>query len=196
MGRRNLCAKRAWALDGRKRAWALVGGAAAFACVACGGAKERGPAIGSSTAPVGGATVSADGGVVSGPPLSPLPSDFRTSMTHVTAARFLSKGHAGGRWDAEVYADPAGAEALHAEKWPVAAGTRFVEEHFERSDGGAGPLMMMEKRPPGFDPAHGDWRYVAVGTRGEVVKDGAIESCAGCHGEAPGDHVFRVGGEK
>jgi hypothetical protein len=53
--------------------------------------------------------------------------------------------------------------------------------------------MMMEKRAPGFDPPHGDWRYVVVGAHGDVVKDGVVESCAGCHGDAPRDHVFRVG---
>jgi hypothetical protein len=115
-------------------------------------------------------------------------------MTHVSGARFLSKGHAGGRWDADVYANDAGAAALGVERGEVPAGARFVEEHFERSDGGAaGPIMMMEKRAPGFDPGGGDWRYVTVGARGDVVKDGVVESCAGCHGEAPGDHVFRVG---
>jgi hypothetical protein len=51
---------------------------------------------------------------------------------------------------------------------------------------------MMEKRAAGFDPARGDWRYVAVGSNGEVAGDGAIESCAGCHGDAPHDHLFRV----
>jgi len=136
----------------------------------------------------------ADGGPGVGPALNPVPADFRTSMTHLSAARFLSRGHAGGRWDAEVYADPAGADALRGEHWPVPVGARFVEEHFERSDAGAGPVMMMEKRPPGYDAARGDWRYVAVTARGEVVKDGILESCAGCHGEAPGDHVFRMGG--
>ena len=138
-----------------------------------------------------------DGGAEGGGPLaSPVPADFRTSMTRLTAGRVLSKGHAGGRWDVEVFADPAGAEALLRERWPVPVGARFVEEHFERNDAGAGPIMMMEKRAAGFDPARGDWRYVAIGTRGDVVKDGVIEGCAGCHGEAPGDHVFRVGEPK
>jgi hypothetical protein len=106
----------------------------------------------------------------------------------VSAARFFSRGHAGGRWDADVYANDAGAEALRA--GTAAPGARLVEEHFERADGGAGPIMMMEKRAPGFDAEHGDWRYVAVGARGDVVKDGPIESCAGCHGDAPRDHLF------
>ncbi len=113
-------------------------------------------------------------------------------MTRITSARFLSKGHAGGRWDAEVYASHAAAPALGATDALVAVGSLFVEEHFERTDGGAGPILVMEKRPPGFDAAHGDWRYVAIGARGDVVKDGVIDSCAGCHGDAPKDHLFRI----
>jgi hypothetical protein len=132
-----------------------------------------------------------DGGAA--PVASPVPSDFRTAMTKVNGARFLSRGHAGGRWDVDVYADDAGTSALATELGPVPAGARFVEEHFERADGGAGPIMMMEKRPAGFDAAHGDWRYVAVSSRGEVVADGPVASCAACHGDAPHDHLFRAG---
>ncbi len=177
------------------RACAVGGIVAGAALAACGGG-ARGPVVGSSSAATGGgSTILADGGTAAAPPLNPVPADFRTSLTRVSTTRFPSRGHASGRWDVDVYADPAGAEALRGEHWPVPVGARFVEEHFERGDGGAGPVMMMEKRPPGFDSARGDWRYVAVGTRGEVVKDGIVESCAGCHGEAPGDHVFRVGGE-
>ncbi len=136
--------------------------------------------------------VDAGAGKIGAP--SPVPSDFRTSMVRVSGARFLSKGHAGGRWDADVYANRAGADALAVERGAIAPGALFIEEHFERGDGGAGgPIMMMEKRAPGFDAERGDWRYVAVGARGEVVKDGVVESCAGCHGDAPRDHVFRVG---
>jgi hypothetical protein len=49
---------------------------------------------------------------------------------------------------------------------------------------------MMEKMPPGFAEAHGDWRYSVVD--GKAVTVGAIESCASCHDEAPHDHLFRV----
>jgi len=174
---------------------ALGVSAVVLGAVAC-GPSERGPVIGSSNAATGGgSSTNLDGGMLSAVPLNPVAMDFRTSMTRVNPSRFLSRGHASGRWDVDVYADKAGAEALRGEHWPVPAGAHFVEEHFERSDGGAGPIMMMEKRAPGFDTAHGDWRYTAIGTKGEVVKDGIVESCAACHGEAPGDHVFRVGGE-
>jgi hypothetical protein len=150
--------------------------------------------IGASNVPAGAAhpgAAGADGGSSGPPAANPIPSDFRASMTRV-GGRFSSKGHAGGRWDALVYADAKGLAAMNDEHAPVAEGARLVEEHFERSDGGAGPIMMMEKKGAGFDATGGDWRYVAVGSRGEVVKDGVVESCSGCHGEAPGDHLFRV----
>jgi hypothetical protein len=140
-----------------------------------------------SLAPDSGAPAEATGLAVLG--------DFHSQMTRVTTGRIPSRGHAGGRWTAEVYADtPASAALLRAEGGAsvVPAGTKFTEEHFERGDAGAGPIFLMEKRPPGFDPRNGDWRYAAVSSRGELVNDGPIESCAACHSDAPGDHLFRV----
>jgi hypothetical protein len=69
-----------------------------------------------------------------------------------------------------------------------ASGSRFIEEHFEHGTSRAGPLYMMEK-------VGTDWRYTAVGPRGELVKEGLLPACEGCHAEAPDDHVFRVGDE-
>ncbi len=153
----------------------------------------------STTSPVAETTNRGDGGRS---PANVIPGDFRSTFAKVNRARFVSNGHAGGRWDVDVYVSDAGAEAFRAERGPVPLGTRLVKEHFERStnrdrddDGGApaaGPLMMMEKVAPGFDPEHGDWRYVVVGKSGEVLKDGPISSCAGCHDDAPHDHLFRV----
>jgi hypothetical protein len=99
-----------------------------------------------------------------------------------------------------VWADAAGLAALKSAARAVPVGARFLEEHFERAEGEPardsrekrGPIMMMEKRPPGFDPAHGDWRYVVVGASGDVVKDGVVDTCAGCHGDAPADHLFAI----
>ena len=162
----------------------------------CGGctAKSNLAAIGTSNG--GGPATTApivDGGAATGTAIAnPIPSDFRTSMTRANATRFVSKGHAGGRWEADVYGASSALQTLRVERGAVPVGTRFVEEHFERGDAGAGPVFMMEKRPAGFDAARGDWRYVAVGASGEVAGDGAIESCAGCHGDAPHDHLFRV----
>ncbi|MEO8878475.1 MAG: cytochrome P460 family protein, partial [Polyangiaceae bacterium] len=83
-----------------------------------------------------------------------------------------------------------------AGQFPV--GTRFVEAHFEKAssalpvDEAAGPLFMMEKMAPGFDKDHGDWRFVAVSSIGELVEQGKIESCVGCHDDAPHDHTFAI----
>jgi hypothetical protein len=124
-----------------------------------------------------------------------IPPDFRESMTKVNHARLVSNGHAAGRFEVDVYANELGKEALAKEHGEVPAGARFVEEHFERAGASAGKtaaIMMLEKRERGFDAARGDWRYVVVGSTGELVKEGVIESCAGCHGDAPHDHLFRV----
>ncbi len=69
----------------------------------------------------------------------------------------------------------------------------LVEEHFEKSgSGGPGPVMVMEKRAKGFSPEHGDWRYTVVGSAGQLVKDGVVDSCAGCHDDAPTDGLFPI----
>jgi hypothetical protein len=172
--------------------------AALFAAVlaACAGCAPRSDlrGIGTSTGGGGGATGESDGGVAtSAPRSSPVPADFRTWARLNAGSRFVSLGHAGGRWEADVYADANGASALsRAAAGHAPVGSRFVEEHYERGDAGAGPIFMMEKRSPGFDPAHGDWRYVAVGAGGDVAADGPVPGCTGCHDEAPGDHLFRA----
>jgi hypothetical protein len=167
-----------------------------WACVALSACAGRAPVVGVSggggreASSAGAATE--DGGAARS---TAIPADFRESMTKVNHARFVSNGHAAGRFDVDVYANAAGAEALVKERGEVPAGARFVEEHVERGGsmaGKVGAIMMMEKRERGFDPERGDWRYVVVGAAGELVKDGVIESCAGCHADAPHDHLFRV----
>jgi hypothetical protein len=70
----------------------------------------------------------------------------------------------------------------------IEPGAVLVMELFLHATTTAGPTFMMEKRPAGFDPARGNWRYVVVD--GANVADGALDLCAGCHSEAPHDHVF------
>jgi hypothetical protein len=144
------------------------------------------------------ADAGAEAGVSRGNPLAQWAS---LGLEPASSARFVSKGHAADRWDAQVSSDRAGLDVLRGARGDVPVGTVFVMEHFERGgaaggDGGAdrGPVFAMEKRPPGFDPAGGDWRYVAVGASGEVKGDGVIEACAACHADAPHDHVFPIRG--
>lgn len=169
--------------------------ASVCAAEACGG--PSGALVGASDRPAGGAIArgTRDGGALDGAPA--LPADYRTNFTKVNKARFVSSGHASGRWDVDVYANEPALRALVTRTREAPVGTIIVEEHFEKSagnmpSGGQGPVMVMEKRAKGFAPEHGDWRYTVVGSAGQLVKDGVVDSCAGCHDDAPTDGLFPI----
>lgn len=86
-------------------------------------------------------------------------ADYAT-YRRVTPAPFLSTVH-GSRW-VEVFVNEVGAdEYLSGAAIPV--GTVIVKTSWEARDGQMsdieGPLFVMEKRPPGYDPDNGDWWY-------------------------------------
>jgi hypothetical protein len=61
-----------------------------------------------------------------------------------------------------------------------------AQERVKAHDGIGG----MINRPPGFDPAHGDWEYFYFEDSSKV-ESGKISSCVECHGGASTrDHVF------
>ena len=146
--------------------------------VACHG--QAMDAVGMSSPRAAGSTV-IEAGVVKP---SPIPADFRQHMTNVVA-RQVSEGH-GERFDAVVWANE-GARAAWDSGGEMPDGAVLVEEAMQRAakgDRGAG-LFMMEKR----DAA---WRFVAVGTDGDVADDARTARCVSCHAQAPRDDVFRV----
>lgn len=119
------------------------------------------------------------------------PADLRAGTVAV-GGQAPSLGHAGGRWDYLLFANEAGRAAL-VTKDPAAeaaVGAKLVMDHLERADGAKGPTMAMEKKPKGYDPAHGDWRWVIVGSNGALLFDGKTERCWGCHDDAAHDRVF------
>ena len=180
----------------RRRRLLIAAAALACACAAEACGAPSGALVGASDRPAGGALPrqSRDGGVLDGTPS--IPSDYRTRFAKLSKARFVSAGHAAGRWDVEVYANDAAQKALASRSRDVPVGAMVVEEHFEKNGAGGaeakGPIMVMEKRPKGFAPDHGDWRWTVVGASGQLVKDGVVESCAGCHDDAPMDGLFPI----
>lgn len=178
----------------RSRRPFLIAAAVAVFAVACLG-RSSGPAVGVSDRPSGGSTPSDAGTTAALDAAAALPSSYKTTFTKVNKARFVSTGHATGRWEVDVWANDIAQKALAARAREVPVGAVVVEEHFERStaaDKARGPVMVMEKRPPGFSKEHGDWRWAVVGSQGQLVKDGTIESCAGCHDDAPMDGLFPI----
>lgn len=172
----------------RRRAF-FVGALLVLASAAACGANSGHPPVGVSDRVPGGGTAreAKDGGLRDG--AASLPSDYRTSFTKVNKARFASQGHASGRWQVDVFANEIAAAALASRAKEVPVGAVVVEEHYE-SDGRAGPVMVMEKKAKGFSPEHGDWRWVVVGSKGQLVEDGVVETCTGCHDDAPMDGLF------
>lgn len=171
----------------------LVATTSTCAVLAACAPKEGTSAIGTSERPRGAARDVRDGGSEGAVAADVLPKDYATTFRKLNASRFVSVGHAPGRWDVDVYANDVAATAVAASSRKMPVGAVFVEEHFERADDGArGPVMMMTKREPGYAPEHGDWQWTVVGAGGQVAFDGVVESCAGCHDDAPADGFFRV----
>ncbi|HVH45726.1 MAG TPA: cytochrome P460 family protein [Labilithrix sp.] len=165
-----------------------------IACAASGGG---GGAVGASDKRAAGSSARAasDGGLVDG--AGSLPANYRTTFTKLNNARFVSQGHAAGRWDVEVWANEPAQKALSSRSREVPVGAIVVQEHYERApaaeaSGSTGPVMIMEKKPAGFSKEHGDWRFAVIGSQGQLVHDGVIETCAGCHDDAPMDGLFPV----
>jgi hypothetical protein len=136
---------------------------------------------------------SIDAGVDAGPPLTGPLASWRSTMTKLTTSPVVSVGHAGGRFEIEVFANELGKRALD-EHAPAQEGAAFAVVHTERATTPRpGPLMLMQKEAKGYATARGDWRYVVVTASGSVALDGPEASCADCHDEAPVDRIFPFG---
>jgi hypothetical protein len=113
------------------------------------------------------------------PEPSPVPDDFRSTMTQV-GGRFLSRGHA-QRFDAVVWANAAADKSWDSlGEMPV--GAMLIEEAIVREGGSDRPggLLVMERREAG-------WRFVVVTAEGEVQSGARLTLCETCHREASGD---------
>lgn len=92
------------------------------------------------------------------------------------------------------YANPqARAYGRYERAGEMPVGSVIAKDSFAVTQSGRvfpGPLFLMEKMPPGFNPAGGDWRYTTVMPDGAVWgvtkgENGAnMEFCAECHAKA------------
>lgn len=184
------------ALVRRRRALLTVAQSAiaGFLAVACAGRGDAGGAVGVSEKAAGGRQARDAGGPAQLDGALVLPKDYRSTFAKVNKTRFVSQGHASGRWEVDVWANEIAQQALATRAREVPPGAIVVQEHYERTSdkNSAGPIMVMEKKPPGFSNEHGDWRWAVVGSQGQLVRDGVIEQCAGCHDDAPMDGLFPI----
>jgi hypothetical protein len=157
---------------------------------ACGGARSGPVGMSDKAARGEGPRDAGDAGFIDG--AIALPAGYRTTFAKVNKARFVSQGHAAGRWDVDVWANDVAQKALAAHAREVPVGAVVVEEHYERTKNEPGPVMVMEKKPAGFSKDHNDWRYAVIGSQGQLVRDGVVDSCAGCHDAAPMDGLFPI----
>jgi hypothetical protein len=173
-------------VDDRVRGWRLF----LIALAAC-GPREPMPIVGTSSVGASGSASAAD---AAAPVPAALPSDFRTSFTRVGRARFVSRGHLDDRFAVDVYANAGAMSAFKSDVVSFPPGAMLVKEQFDKTVAGDRPagILAMEKREAGFDPDNGDWRWIVVSAKGEIVKEGKIEQCAACHRESKHDFVFRV----
>jgi hypothetical protein len=91
----------------------------------------------------------------------------------------------------EIFADArAAGYAQFEDGVPLPVGARIAKASFLISHEGLvspGPLFLLEKMPPGFDPEGGDWRYTLVGPDGKVVGEtgghnaSGVRYCFNCH---------------
>jgi len=108
--------------------------------------------------------------------------DFRSRLKRI-GDRFVSNGHAAGRWDAEMFAN-AGAENAWGGDEPFPVGSELLLSHVERQgDKSDGPVMAMRK-------GEGGWAFTVMNSRGEAITGRGLSACEACHRDAPRDHVF------
>ena len=126
--------------------------------------------------------------------------DYR-GWTRFNTHPYLSATH-GNHYVNNYGNDKARAYARFEQAGTLPVGAIIAKDSFSVTGSGGillGPLFVMEKMPPGFNPVSGDWRYTMVLPDGTVagVTHGRsarrVEYCVGCHlAREPFDHLYFV----
>jgi hypothetical protein len=107
----------------------------------------------------------------------------------------LAEAHLGPEGFRQVYINSIGkAVSMGKADFPYPVGTFVMKEAFENAGGTPGDLAaytIMVKRGDSYDPANGNWEYLMFNPAKEVMAQGKIDMCIGCHAAvADKDYVF------
>jgi hypothetical protein len=122
---------------------------------------------------------------------------MKTHDETVTGDQFgvLGPAHGGAEGFREIYINDEGKKVSKGrDKFPYPVGTIIVKETYANEGGKKGELealTVMIKRGFGYDPEHKNWEYMMVSPDEEVMAQGRVEMCIGCHAAAADrDWVF------
>jgi hypothetical protein len=119
-----------------------------------------------------------------------VPEDPGAALERLTPKAIQSRGHGGGIYGVTILANAAGAKLWREHSGRTPAHALFVAEHRFLEDGSPGPLLVMQKQTPGYDPGAADWQFAWAESPSKVVRSGRLADCAACHAAAETDYVF------
>jgi hypothetical protein len=107
----------------------------------------------------------------------------------------LGPAHGGAEGFREVYINKTGKKvSTGKDDFPYPVETIIVKETYMDEGGKKGELAnltVMIKHGGLYDPDHGNWEYMMVSPESEVMAQGRVEMCIGCHAAAADtDWVF------
>jgi hypothetical protein len=118
---------------------------------------------------------------------------FKVNEETITGDPFnaLGPAHAGKEGFREVYINKTGkAVSMGKADYPYPVGTIIVKETYKGDGGMKGmldSLTIMIKRSSGYDPANNNWEYMMVTPDDEIMAQGKLDGCIGCHSQVSGD---------
>jgi hypothetical protein len=119
-----------------------------------------------------------------------VPEKPGAELERLTPGAIRSRGHAGGVYGVTIFANAIGARLWRERAGHAPVHALFVAEHRSLDDGAPGPLLVMQKQAPGYDPGSGDWQFAWAETPSKIVRSGRLADCAACHAAAETDYVF------
>lgn len=124
----------------------------------------------------------------------PIDPEFSGACAPAVTVRWEESQQAHGphaKTSLTIYMNPPAAEAFAARPAkPYPVGSVIVKEKRAFTSQARDGVGGMVKRPPGYDPQHGDWEYFYFQDPARI-ESGRIAACVQCHSGAAGrDHVF------